>query len=1183
MDEKPENKFKIEIESSKLLRLTPKQEWLCKYLNALNGTKKFSGKILPSELVTGALSVINNRVGNPDWMAQAAHSFRELFYGPGGTQEGKIFNKVRNKIHLLLIRIGVNVNLYKNILHTKTKRENIQEVFEILHQKKRAEDIAVALNRTHVAFTKIAHHFHNKNSLKETVVILKKLGIPVLDKNVISEKDFLNLISVFENIISESSLDPLNIHQKLDQFIVVPLQNRNASYLNILFSLNIDAKRYFYSIANDSWLQWLGTNGFFSDLKKPAEDQTKYGFHLPELDYLTQMAEKNPIMVASTINSIPVSKETFNPEVVHRFFWIIGQLPAAQIKLLLPKILDEDWIQLMSPFNESGYGYKMIVDKLRKAGDFEAINKMAEIVLVTRTREDLAAMEQNFVSDRLFYLRDISETDIFEALVESNNNRKEESLKIILQILSRVVKLGTEKEDAVFAESEPFYLLDVSVFDLELDGSKRTHPREDIQNLVTTARLLARDVFSSVCGNESEARRLYVSYIASLPDSKTLYRLSLYVATLCPALFTQEIKKALFRVFEVGDQYSQIDGGAEYHQGLMAGFAALDKDTKREYVGKVFDYYGASFEDKEVEKWRRHRGLEVMICIRSELTEGEASKSESIFGKFPEDGTFKPHPDMMNSRAGFISHKSPVNLTDFSVADIPDHLKTDLSPSTLGEKFKDDDFFTPRGAEGLGDELKKDFKLRPTEYFKNLIKFFDRELIHPSYIYSLLWEVEDTLRNNGSLTDDQSDSLLEFFSLIRASGEQKEFEKTDGKRSWLADWITVHKIMADVLLSLLGKIGESEYFKKNRESLLALVKYLLSIKSSPDLEYEDPKFGEPSHVALNSVRGQAYRAFVQFTYNDGKALADDVKKIFEWIIDTESSTAVRFNVGQFFAAFYFRDKPFVKGLLPEIFPKDQIGKEKLYFATWEGYLAGVLYDELFKELEEYYAYAITVKKEQYPDRKYLKGLDETLSAHMALAYAQFELKIEDLLFQSFWKTPSEVRHYEFVSFTGKHYLTRGEAGDEWMAEHKVNKGKIIDFWTWILSTDIPLEAKTFSGFGFWVNPDKEIVDDKIVVEKLAASLKKSNGVIDWEYGLMERIDEFAKINPEKTLEIITSLLILNDTLNPSHHMYFDAGNKIGDPLKIIYQNEALKKPVKDLINTLIEKGSSAFWGLKDIL
>lgn len=974
-------------------------------------------------------------------------------------------------------------------------------------------------------------------------------------------------------------MNQLELHKRIDNFFNADIEAASVKIANEILNSNTDAKRYFFSKADETWLSWLWTNGVFQNLKIPAEDPTKYGYKMPELDYLVRMAEKDPETVAKIIDSTAISQTTFNPEVIDRFQWIIGLLPIEQIKFLLPKMLKENWAQLMSPFNRSGYEYHKMVEKIVASKEYEVMNLMAQVLLTVRSEEELAKTERFYFSEKLFYLNDISDTGIFAGVIDSQNNRKEESLKIFMDKLGCIVRLGKEKEECVFDEYEPFYLPDVDLFNIELDTLRHSHSRSDVQNFVATGKKLIDSILADISENGAEVRRIYVTYIATLPDSYTTYRLKLYMTSRFPQMFKKEIEDLLFRLFDIGERYTDITSGTEYGYTIIAGFETFTDEKKRQYVKKVFEYFAADLEDKEMMKWRKHRGLEILTFIRKHLTETEIAQSQSLFGPFLQDLT--PHPRSSGITSGFVDHKSPVNLPDYSVPEIIEHLKTDWIPSVLKERFKGDSFLIERGAEGLGEGLKNDVRVRMDEYLDNLNGFFDRGAIDPSYIYSILREVDEMLRNKKSLTDEQYAKLVAFFELIRKSGEAEEFVRSS-ERSHLADWITVLKMMADIVLNMLADIRESEFFKANRDTFFDLIKYLLSIESSPNVEDEKPEYGEPFGVAINSVRGQAFRALTQFTYADSKTLTDDVKALYEHLLDTEPSNAVRFEFGHFLASFYFRDTPFIKSVMPKIFPKEVAGKEKLFFAAWEGYLANALYKELFEELKEYYLYAISLKKEDYPDRKYLKGLDETLAGHIALAYTEFTLKEGDPIFDAFWNTPSETRHDEFVSFIGRHYLTRSQAS-EWITEHKIDKEKIISFWTWILQTQLPIEPKAFTSFGFWINPDEEIIDNKIVIENIAASLKKSNGEIDWEFGLMKHINEFAKINPQRTLEIITSLLILNDGLNPNHRMYFDAARQIGEPLEIIYKNPDLRQSVEDLINSLIEKGSSTFWSLKSIL
>ncbi|MCX6715667.1 MAG: hypothetical protein NT077_01460, partial [Candidatus Taylorbacteria bacterium] len=196
----------------------------------------------------------------------------------------------------------------------------------------------------------------------------------------------------------------IEIHNKIDSFFKREVNSASTKVAYDLIMHNTDAKRYFFSIANEAWIKWLWAKDFFSELKKPSKDTTVYSYRLPELEYLTRMVEKDPQTVSDIINSVSISKTTFNPEVVDRFFWITGLLPVQYIKMILPKILTENWVQLMSPFNRSGYEYKKIAEKVIEAKDWDALIILAKIILTIRTREELDAMEKFSIADKLFYL-----------------------------------------------------------------------------------------------------------------------------------------------------------------------------------------------------------------------------------------------------------------------------------------------------------------------------------------------------------------------------------------------------------------------------------------------------------------------------------------------------------------------------------------------------------------------------------------------------------------------------------------------------------------------------------------------------------------------------------------------------------------------------------------------------------
>lgn len=975
----------------------------------------------------------------------------------------------------------------------------------------------------------------------------------------------------------------LEVHNKINSLVK---KNPSDSYLEIINSFigDSDSKRYFFSQAGAGWFDWLWENGFFDCIKEKAEDQTKYSYNMPELEYLERIAKEHPDKVANFIDSFKISEENSNPEVIDRFLWILREMPAEQIKSLTKKIKDERWIYLMRRFAPSAYGFKNVIDRLKEVREFEALLDIIFVTLALNDPKDKKG-ERRYDLSKVFCLHHISSIKLFETISDIDTDWAQKALNILIDILGEIIRRNEKDEDKVFEYSDFYALYDENLFDVDFSREKRISIREDFENLVIAVKILIERIFQNFSEDESKLREVY-KIINQLPDNRLAYKIRIFALSQKPEIFKDEIKKALFRVFHEGGRYFEVQGGAEYHEFLQKSFNVFNSEDKTSYINKIFDYFGNYQKDEDVQKWRKRDGGEIMCFIKDSLSEKEKQKVKEVFNVSVDEEKCIPEPPMSKISVGRVVPRSPEPIKDISVRDLISKLKTDYTPEKLEYKYRNDDINHPRGAEGIGEEIKNDFKERRGEYIDNISGFFDREDIDPHYLYSVLRAIEDEIREKVKFTEDQLKEIFSIFVNIYKSGEKDNFERRkekSGSMAWLTDWIGVLRVVADIVLCIVDNKEDGINFqKRNRNDILNIIKYLLTIKESPRAEEETGEYGELFGVAINSVRGRAYQSLIAFVQNDGKKLNKDIKKVFEDTLN-DPSLAVQFVVGYYLAVFYFRDKEFIRRLLPDVFPKDDPEKFNIYWARWEGYLSNMLYEKLFIELREYYEYAIKFNGE-YPKRKYFKDLDESLGSHMALAYAHFDLNIGDGLFNLFWNNGNAKEQEQFVSFIGRSTLTRGQASDEWLEANKVSKEKLLKFWNWAIKNINNKEV--LGGFSYWINPDKEILGDNEVIVLAKRTMKKSGGNADWEYGLMKRLKIFAEKNWEATLDVIRNYFLdANNKINENLRYPIIYREELKEALEVIYNKEDknIKKQVKKLISDLIDAGSSNFWYLKDVL
>ena len=897
----------------------------------------------------------------------------------------------------------------------------------------------------------------------------------------------------------------------------------------------------------------------------------------------------------------------------------------------------------MGAFEHWGSNCEDMFKTLDDAKDYESLLVLAEAVLSVRIKDEPKKAHSESLADTPFYFNYLSYVKVFEYLLNVDDEYTEQALDLATKVMANVIAserskksvfgqlqrsaeeyVGIEREvERVFAVDDFSLLHNVDLFDPGSLSSSDHDVQDDVRELATVITMLARKLIGGQC-DKPEAVYVYKKYFgdfdnpdAKLPDSQAMWRLRLFVLSLCPEVFRDELKKALFRLFEV-EQYHEIIAGTEYKKALQKGFIALSEEDNRDYVKRVVEYFTRPDRVKETGERdvHMHDGSQILSMITDFLTEDEKSLAQER--GLTLDPGHQPVPLIDEAQGGWISSRGPITQEKFgklSIAEITEKLRHEWTPEKLVDQNTMDDFLNPLNAYGVGELLKNDIPKRLQEYVRNAGSFFERGMLDEHYTYSFLRGIQETIQAHGETASKvQWDGVIDLCMAIKVSGEKDPFEQERRDRgcfdTFRAGWVAVHSAMTDVLkVWLTKKTGLMPIdFGEYRDRIFSIAHYLLSYPNpSPEDEQieidtsktkspwnADYKIGDPFSMAINSVRGKAFEAFVWFVCRDDKnfkeednvKIADDVKELYEGVLKKENTRAIRFMFGHYLLIFYSRDRDWIRNLLPRIFPQKP-AKKLLYTAAWEGYLANKLYKEMFfdSEIQKLYERGLALTDADYPQQKHFKAPDESLAEHLALAFMHCaEFGDEHPLFCAFLEKNDPELYAKFVNFLGRSFVSGdSENARELFQKKPESKQRLIIFWEWLL--EHCEDPKPFTKFDSWINLEKEIFEPAWLAERAKKTLEKTKGRLGSDYQLAKSIIRLAQANPKDTLEIAQRYLLEGGVRcnEPRRFSYVNVKNEWKEAFKILYDTPAMKSETSILINKLIQEGGSPFWGLKEIV
>ena len=960
----------------------------------------------------------------------------------------------------------------------------------------------------------------------------------------------------------------------------------NKEKITELIGKNLAARQYFYLNADERWLDWLWQNGFLDVIKKV--DPTSEENRSPELGYLVNMAEKSPASVTQIMLNVLASTETPSQDVLRSFLRICELLPAEELGSMVKVIRKGRWVPLLSEMSHMEFYYEAMLKTLLGAKDYESYLVLAEAVLTARKEEEIG-QDTRLVGDSPFFFDYVSRTGIFRDLATIEVEYAEQAFALTTRVMTEVLKA-----------SDDYQLLEVDFFVLKLDQPDTW--QQDMRELAAAAKELAIRLIGNKCTESGKVQSVYEKHLASLPHSRVMWRLRLYVLSLCPEVFANELNEAFFRLFEVNN-YRDILSGTEYERALRKAFFVLPENNKIDFVRRIISTFSQEAD------YKLAYGSPILSMILPFLDEKPQLKRQVEEAGFLLNRNYDPQPVVVMGEAGFVVPRGPIDQDTFrqlSVIEIAEKLRNEWTPEELSAQNTESNFLNPLNAEGVGVLLTDDLPQRVQEYIDNAYRFFERGSLDQHYTYSFLRAIHELISNHRkNVVTVNWNGLFDLLTLIKNSGEKKPFERHRRAErrfdTWLAGWDAVHLVVTDVLMSLISEKDDLVIlnFRRFRDRIFGLICYLLQYPDPSPSDEQSEISGSsfqsngankrtitsPANKAINSVRGRTFQALVAFLYQDSQSINDDVKESYERAVQEENTRALMFMFGRYLAEFYFRDRDWILKVLPQIFPPER-ERENLFMAAWEGYLTSQPYDEMFFDpaIQSLYQRGLELPDGASPPRQqHFSEPGARIAAHFALAYVHYkEFGLDNPLFGAFWEGDNPRRHAHFVDFIGRSFILRNSAED-FFAKNPESKNRLMELWDWLLENH--QSPATFREFGYWIDLDRGVFEPSWLAQRTKKSLEITDGILEWQHGLITSSPEFAREAPEDTVEIARLYLLVGGV---RHHRqptlwHWDSNKKWIDALSTLYNNPDTNTDTAKLIHTLLGKGGRAFLPLREIL
>lgn len=558
-------------------------------------------------------------------------------------------------------------------------------------------------------------------------------------------------------------------------------------------------------------------------------------------------------------------------------------------------------------------------------------------------------------------------------------------------------------------------------------------------------------------------------------EKRVLRRIALYAFSKAPVAHAETIATLVLD----RETFFDVEPSPEYRTLLTERFALLP-DSAREQIlnwiegGPHLDSYAELRKQREgieptresLEEYAADWRIKRLHLLQNALPPDWARRYEELVQEFGE----REFITSFEVRT-FTGPQSPLTVDELRGMDNRDVL------AYLRDYEQPAGHFEP-SVEGLARALSELAQADP-ERVSGIAR--DLRGLNPHHVYWTLIGLAAAIRDGKSIHWPPVLDLIE--STLEASPDTSEPDDEDDKPELVLSW--ARKEAAGLLEA--GFSSERAPFPFEARDRVWSFLSALSADPNPTPDHEARYGGsnmDPSTLALNTTRGRAFHALVDYAFwvkrnvaqereDDGRAgfsLAPELRETMERHLDPEAepSLAVRAVYGQYYPSFVAFDRSWAEAHRETIFPPspEQI---ELWAAAWGAFVTfSRPYSDLLPLLREEYRVAIERLGEIGRRSRWLGSSetpDERLADHLLTFYWHGQLALDDELFTTFFaRAPRELRKHA-LAFVGR------SARDQEQLPRDVSE-RLGRLWEWrrdAVERDRDEASAELSSFAWWMS------------------------------------------------------------------------------------------------------------------